>query len=57
MLTEYINDYSWNNLTGPLVQPLAVSVKVNNMDLVMELDTGASVSIISEAAYNHLWLQ
>ena len=32
-------------------------VKVNNVDLKMELDTGASVSIISEATYNRLWPQ
>ncbi len=41
----------------PQVQPLVVSVKVNNVDLKMELDTGASVSIISEATYNHHWPQ
>ena len=30
---------------------------VNNVDLKMELDTGTSVSIISEATYNHHWPQ
>ena len=45
------------NLTGPPVKPLVVSVKLNSMDLEMELDTGASLSVISEATYNGLWLK
>ena len=45
------------NLAGPPVKPLEVSVKLNNRDLEMELDTGASVSIISEATFNRLWPQ
>ena len=57
MLTEDTDEYSLYNLTGSPVQPLMVSVKVNNVDLKMELDTGASVSIISEATYNHHWPQ
>ena len=48
MLTEDTDEYSLYSLTGSPVQPLVVSVKVNNVDLQMELDTGASVSIISE---------
>ena len=56
-LIENTDDYSMYYLTGPPVKPLVVSVKVNNKDLEMELDTGASVSIISEVTYNHLWLQ
>ena len=57
MLTEDTDEYSLYNLTRSPVQPLVVSVKVNNVDLKMELDTGASVSIISEATYNHHWPQ
>ena len=57
MLTEDTDEYSLYNLTGSPVQPLVVTVKVNNMDLKMELDTGASVSIISKATYNHHWPQ
>ena len=45
------------NLTGPLVKPLVVSVKLNGVDHEIELDTRASISIISEATYNKLWLQ
>ena len=57
MLTEDTDEYSLYNLTGSPVQPLVVTVKVNNMDVKMELDTGASVSIISKATYNHHWPQ
>ena len=57
MLLEYTNDYSMYNLTGPPVKPLVVSVKLNNVDFDMELDTGASISIVSEATYNRLWPQ
>ena len=57
MLTEYTDEYSLHNLTGSAVQLLVVTVKVNNVDLKMELETGASVSIISEATYNQLWPQ
>ena len=32
-------------------KPIVVTVKVNNVDLPMELDTGASLSLISEATY------
>ena len=36
-------------------KPLTVTVKANNCDLEMEVDTGASLSIISEATYQSLW--
>ena len=36
---------------GAQTKPLTVTVKVNNCDLEMEVDTGASLSIISEATY------
>ena len=48
MLFEDTDDYSMYNLTGPPIKPLVVSVKLNNMDLEMKLDTGASISVISE---------
>ena len=57
VLTEDTDEYSLYNLTGSAVQLLVVTVKVNNVNLRMELDTGASVSIINEATYNQLWRQ
>ena len=35
-------------------KPIVVTVQVNNVDLPMELDTGASLSLISEATYKSL---
>ena len=32
-----------------------MTVKANNCDLAMEVDTGASLSKISEATYQSLW--
>ena len=43
------------NLTGMSVKPLKVTLSVDNVDLDMEVDTGASVSIISEETYSRLW--
>ena len=40
---------------GSQNKPLVVAVKANNCDLEMEVDTGASLSIISEATYQSLW--
>ena len=42
-------------VTGTPVKPLLVTVSINNASVEMEVDTGASVSIISEETYNHLW--
>ena len=35
-------------------KPIVVTVQVNNVDLPMELDTGVSLSLISEATYKSL---
>ena len=43
------------HVTSTPVKPLLVTVSINNASVEMEVDTGASVSIISEATYNHLW--
>ena len=39
---------------GP-AKPIMVPVKVNQAEIKMELDTGASVSIISETTFRSLW--
>ena len=38
-----------------VVKQIQVPVKVDNYDLIMELTTGTSVSLISEMTYNKLW--
>ena len=40
---------------GSQSKPLLVTVKANNSDLEMEIDTGASLSLISKVTYNSLW--
>ena len=35
-------------------QPIVVTVKINGSELLMEVDTGASLSIISECIYHSL---
>ena len=36
-------------------QPIRVTLLINNKELVMELDTGAATSLISEATYHKLF--
>ena len=36
-------------------KPIMLTVKVNDCDLAMELDTGASVSIISESTFKSIF--
>ena len=58
VVTKDLLDYSMYNLTGTsTIKLLKVTMTVDNEELVMEVDTGASVSIISEETYNygHLW--
>ena len=47
-VTEDLDDYTMYNLAGVSIKSLKVTVKVNNADLDMEVDTGASVLIIIE---------
>jgi len=54
-VTEDSEDYAMYNLTGTSDKPLKVTVGVDNFELEMEVDTGGSVSIISEETYNRLW--
>ena len=42
-------------VTGTSTDPLLVTLTVNLMDLQMEVDTRASVSIISDKTYHSAW--
>ena len=55
IVKEEEDDYSMYKVTATSVKPLLVSVSIDNASLEMEVDTGASVSIISEETYNRLW--
>ena len=50
--TEFLTMYP---VKATSVKPIRVSVMVNGQSLDMELDTGASVSLISESTYYALW--
>ena len=41
--------------SGGKTAPIMVDVKLDSKELKMELDTGAAVSLISEATYKQLW--
>ena len=48
--------YTLFNLPGgPKPKPFWVTVKINEVELPMEVDTGAAVSIVSVSTYNRLW--
>ena len=52
-ITDFEADHSPMNSNR--IKPIQVTVNVNGADITMEVDTGASVSIISEAAYRKYW--
>ena len=46
--------YRMYNLLGPQTNPIQVTVSIENQDVLMEVDTGASLSVISETTYKSL---
>ena len=55
MGNETEDSYEMFNLQGTPGKPFLVTVELNNCAIEMEIDTGASLSIISEEIYNSLW--
>ena len=49
------NSYSLYKMTSRKCDPIMKMVTANGVELKMEVDTGASVSIISEYTYKKLW--
>ena len=47
--------YTLFNVTTNVCKPLQVSLRINNADLMMEVDTGASMSLISNVTFQKLW--
>ena len=47
--------YSLYKMTSRKCDPIMTMVTANGVELKMEVDTGTSVSIISEYTYNKLW--
>lgn len=53
-LTE-TQEYMLYPLQDRTTQPLQATVKVEDQDLIMEVDTGASVTVVSEAMMGSIW--
>ena len=49
------DSYEMFNIRGTQGQPYRVTVQLNNCNLEMEIDTGASLSIISDETYQSFW--
>ena len=47
--------YSLYHVTAGTVAPICTTVNVNGANLRMKVDTGDSLSLISEAIYRNLW--
>ena len=54
-VTLETNEYSMIHSTCGDMKPYVVSMQVNKIDLVMEVDTRATLSVISEQTCNNLW--
>ena len=55
MSEDTADSYKMFNLQGTQGKPFIVPVQLNGCTLEMEIDTGASLSIISEQTYKSLW--
>lgn len=47
--------YALYCVTTHTAAPILATVKVNGVSLTMEVDTGASLSLVSEETYHQLW--
>ena len=54
-VSDTSESYELFNLQETRSKPLVVAVKLNNSTINMEIDTGASLSIISEKTFYSLW--
>ena len=51
-----LQEYILYPLQDLATKPLKTTVKVEDQELIMEVDTGASVTIINEATLGRIWL-
>ena len=57
VLSNDEDTYTLFTVTQSATQPLSATFQLNGVDLVMDIDTGASVSIISQQTFKELWGQ
>ena len=50
-------EYTLFTLNSSSSKPIQVSVMIDKQQLLMEVDTGAAVSLVSEETYCHMWPQ
>ncbi|CAL8284617.1 unnamed protein product [Boreogadus saida] len=43
------------DLSEPRADPICATLQINGKQLTMEVDTGASVSVMSQTTYSRLW--
>ena len=51
---EQEDTYTLLNVTSERAKPIRVTVTLNGVKVIMEFDTGAALSILSEPTYNQL---
>ena len=47
--------YALFQMSAPRAAPILVTVMLNQAEVVMEVDTGASISVISESTFRKTW--
>ena len=57
LLDSADSEYTLFKLSSSSSKPIEVSVMIDKQQLIMELDTGAAVSLVSEETYHRLWPQ
>ena len=58
LTTNYLGqdqDYSLYTIGASKSDPYCVKMKINGQDVKLELDTGASVTVISEQTFRETW--
>ena len=53
--SDTAEEYSLYYSSSGKPQPLLVALRLNNVDVSMEVDTGAALSVISKQTYRELW--
>ena len=55
MDTTTVHDYPYFTLSTSQATPITISVKINDKQMLIELDMGAAVSLVSEDTHKLHW--